>query len=170
MSPIRSGSSRAILFAALGVGVAAYFLLTSEAPACHEQPLAPNHFTPATIVSSEPSGPDTKLLTLAIPPRLLPAHELTFAPIWSVFIKDDDIQVERPYTPLNGIDSKDQMLFWIKKYPNGEVGRWLHSKNVGDTIELRGPIKTWPWKEGVWDEVVMVRPSFYVPCISVDIG
>lgn len=80
-----------------------------------------------------------------------------FDPVWSVFIKDDDIQVERAYTPLNGVDRDGNMLFWIKKYPKGEVGRWLHSKAEGDTIEVRGPLRTWPWKEDTWDEVVMVR-------------
>jgi cytochrome-b5 reductase len=49
------------------------------------------------------------------------------------------------------------MIFWIKKYPDGEVGRWLHSKKVGDTIELRGPLQTWKWEDVVWDEIVMVR-------------
>jgi cytochrome-b5 reductase len=78
------------------------------------------------------------------------------APIWSIYIKDDDIQVERPYTPLEGVSEDGRMLFWIKKYEKGEVGRWLHSKNVGDTIEIRGPLKTWLWQEGAWDEVVMV--------------
>jgi cytochrome-b5 reductase len=81
-------------------------------------------------------------------------------PIWSVFIKDDDIQVERPYTPLEGIDEHGRMLFWIKKYPKGEVGRWLHSKKVGDQVEFRGPLSTWPWNEDAWDEIVMVNFSF----------
>jgi len=77
-----------------------------------------------------------------------------------VFIKDDDIQVERPYTPLEGVDEDGRMLFWIKQYEKGEVGRWLHSKKVGDTIEIRGPLKTWAWQDDTWDDVVMVR-SFH---------
>jgi len=77
-------------------------------------------------------------------------------PIWSVYIKDDDIQVERPYTPLEGIDEEGRMLFWVKKYEKGEVGRWLHSKKVGDMIEIRGPLKTWIWQDYAWDEVFMI--------------
>lgn len=132
-----------------------------SAPTSSKTPLSPSHFTPSTVISNERSGPDTKLLQLAVPPHLLPAHDLTdpSASIWSVYIKDDDIQVERPYTPLEGIDEHGRMLFWIKKYPKGEVGRWLHLKGPNDTIELRGPLTTWSWKDDNWDEVVMVRPS-----------
>lgn len=64
--------------------------------------------------------------------------------------------MERTYTPLEGVDKDGQIHFWIKKYDNGEVGRWLHSKHIGDTVEIRGPIKTWIWKEDTWDEIVMV--------------
>ena len=125
--------------------------------------LSPSQYAVTKLTSTEASGPDTKLLKIAAPPHLLRLKDSSDASIWSVFIKDDDIQVERAYTPLHGIDSNGDMLFWIKKYPKGEVGRWIHSKNAGDKIEVRGPIKTWPWKDGVWDEVVMVsnKTSMY---------
>ncbi|KAI9574908.1 hypothetical protein HD554DRAFT_2050948 [Boletus coccyginus] len=50
------------------------------------------------------------------------------------------------------------MKLWVKKYEHGEVGRWLHSRQVGDSIEIRGPVQTWStlWQNGHWDEVVMV--------------
>ncbi|KAG6821609.1 hypothetical protein H0H93_000118 [Arthromyces matolae] len=150
--------------AIVGVGIVAglswYFFYpdaSRSAPTLANIPLSPTHFTPSKVSFNEVCGPDTKLLELIVPPELLPRLDAdVFAPIWSVFIKDDDIQVERPYTPLEGVDENGRMLFWIKQYPRGEVGRWLHSKNVGDTIELRGPLKTWQWKEDEWDEVVMI--------------
>lgn len=121
------------------------------------------------MISNEDSGPGTKLLKIAAPLHFHPKNNTTnnFDPIWSVYIKDDDMQVERPYTPLTGIDENGHMVFWIKKYPKGEVGRWLHTKHMGEGIEFRGPLKTWPWKEDTWDEIVMVRPS-KVTAISVN--
>jgi cytochrome-b5 reductase len=108
-------------------------------------------------VSTKECTPDSKLLRLSIPKHLVPPPDTPgLRPVWSVFIKDDDIQVERPYTPLEGIDESGDMLFWIKKYPKGEVGRWLHSKSAGDTVELRGPLMSWNWQADVWDEVVLV--------------
>ncbi|KAG6873738.1 hypothetical protein C0995_011557 [Termitomyces sp. Mi166 len=158
---------------AVGAGVAlglSFYLFypdpSRSAPTSTTNPLSPSHFTPSKVSMNEPSGPDTKLLELVVPPELLPGSAASdssgspFTPIWSIYIKDDDIQVERPYTPLEGVDEDGRMLFWIKKYPKGEVGRWLHSKTSGETIELRGPLRTWPWREGEWDEIVMVR--FYL--------
>ena len=145
------------VFIIVGAGTALYLLLPGPsrgAPSLDHVSLSHRHFTPTRVISNEESGPNTKLLKIAIAPDLLPRR--SFDPIWSVYIKDDDIQVERPYTPLQGVDEHGHMLFWIKKYPKGEVGRWLHSKNPGDKIELRGPITTWTWKPDFWDEVVMV--------------
>jgi len=138
---------------------AAYFLLphpSRSLPTHAEKLLSPSHFTPATLVRSVQTSPDTKLFTLSVPPELIPQDSQQFAPIWSVFIKDDDIQVERPYTPLQGVDENGHMLFWIKKYDRGEVARWLHSKQPGSSIEIRGPLKTWAWKDGTWDDIIMV--------------
>ncbi|KAJ3550186.1 hypothetical protein NMY22_g605 [Coprinellus aureogranulatus] len=127
------------------------------APTYQKAPLSPRHFTPATVITNEESGPDTKLLRIAVPPEVLAASDPSgFHNIWSVFIKDDDIQVERPYTPLYGIDDHGHMLFWIKKYPKGEVGRWLHTKQPGEKIEFRGPLATWDWKNDIWDEVILI--------------
>ncbi|EAU84518.2 NADH-cytochrome b5 reductase [Coprinopsis cinerea okayama7 len=150
------------IFALTLTGASLYFLLPSDtrsAPTYTELPLSPRYFTPATVVSNLDSGPDTKLLRLALPPQVAAfaaQDPSSFKAVWSVFIKDDDIQVERPYTPLEGIDENGEMVFWIKKYPRGEVGRWLHTKAAGDVIELRGPLTTWPWKDDTWDEVVMI--------------
>jgi cytochrome-b5 reductase len=93
-------------------GASLYLFLpdpSRSAPTSTKLSLSPSHFTPATIVSSESHGPDTKLLQLVVPPNLLRSYDASnpsFHPIWSVFIKDDDIQVERPYTPLEGIDDQ----------------------------------------------------------------
>ena len=141
-------------------GLSFYFVLpdpSRSAPTLKRDPLSPRHFTPTTVIENDEAGPDTKLLRLAVKPEILKATDPEgLKAIWSVFIKDDDIQVERPYTPLYGIDEHGHMVFWIKKYPKGEVGRWLHAKQAGQTIELRAPLATWKWQDNTWDEVVMV--------------
>ncbi|KAG1755943.1 hypothetical protein EDB19DRAFT_442610 [Suillus lakei] len=156
--PLRRATATLLLGGTSAV-VAAYFLLpdiSRGAPTCDNIPLSPTHFTPAKLVSSTITSSGTKLLTVAIPPELLPQGSDLFAPIWSVFIKDDDIQVERPYTPLDGVDKNGNMRFWIKRYQHGEVSRWLCSKQVGETIEIRGPLKTWSWKDDSWDEIILI--------------
>lgn len=147
--------------------VGAYFFwpdVSRSAPTYANVALSPTHFTPVTITGTEQcKDPSTRLMTLTVPREsILPLQEGLFAPIWSIFIKDDDIQVERPYTPLEGIDDQGRMKIWVKRYPKGEVGRWLHSKHEGDHIEIRGPLKTWPWQDQAWDEIVMVRLYGYM--------
>lgn len=151
-----------LVFAAAAFSASAY-----AAHRSHPRPLTPSRFAQSTLVHSVNVSPDTKLLTLSLPPQLIPLDPRIFAPIWSIFIKDSDIQVERPYTPLEGIDGNGHIKLWVKKYERGEVGRWLHARQVGDPIEIRGPVKTWSrlWQEGQWDQVVLARPNIPVPFI-----
>ena len=144
-----------------GVLVSSYFIWPSKyrgSPTFSHKPLSPSYFIPVTISENSQAGPDLAVLKLSIPPESRPSddNDPSLNSIWSIFIKDDDIQVERPYTPLFGIDENGVIKLWVKKYPRGEVGRWLHSKQAGDTIEIRGPLKTFPFNKGKWDEVVMV--------------
>ncbi|KAF5393548.1 hypothetical protein D9757_000276 [Collybiopsis confluens] len=155
-SPLGAG-----LALSFGVLTSYYFFFPDAsrgAPTSKYEKLSPSHFTPCTVTSSEPRAPNARLITLSVPQEALPSSDQRHFPsIWSVFVKDDDIQVERPYTPLEGIGPEGEIQFWIKKYPNGEVGRWLHSKEVGDQVEIRGPLQTWLWKDdNFWDEVVMI--------------
>ncbi|KAI6004080.1 hypothetical protein EDD15DRAFT_2156765 [Pisolithus albus] len=149
-----------VLIAGVSTAITAYLALCDQpysSPSRSGKPsLNPSHFTPATLIESTQTSSDTKLLTLSLSPDSIPQDRQESASIWSVFVKDDDIQVERPYTPLEGIDESGKMSFWIKKYEHGEVARWLHSKQVGSAIELRGPVKTWTWKDGAWDDIIMV--------------
>ena len=151
---------------AFGVGCSIYFFLDDpRQPQKNETwSLSPRLFSPTRLTSSEESTSNTKLIEVTIPPNILPQGLDRFSPIWSVYVKDDDIQVERPYTPLRGISHDGRMQFWIKKYPHGEVSRWIHSKKVGDKLEIRGPLTTWPWKDDAWDEVVMVSPKIHFYC------
>ncbi|GEQ68789.1 hypothetical protein JCM33374_g2458 [Metschnikowia sp. JCM 33374] len=85
--------------------------------------------------------------------------------MWSVEVKQPDIMVVRSYTPLplyfmksentrsgkkepllrvieNDCEDHDKggtMTFYIKKYDDGEVSRYIVNKKVGEELELRGP-------------------------------
>ncbi|PPQ83260.1 hypothetical protein CVT25_003999 [Psilocybe cyanescens] len=146
------------ILVAFCAGFSVYFFLDEPVPHIERPSNSPRQFVLSKVISNEDSGPGTKLLKIAAPLHFHPKNNTTnnFDPIWSVYIKDDDMQVERPYTPLTGIDENGHIVFWIKKYPKGEVGRWLHTKHMGEGIEFRGPLKTWPWKEDTWDEIVMI--------------
>ncbi|KIM21024.1 hypothetical protein M408DRAFT_81089 [Serendipita vermifera MAFF 305830] len=66
------------------------------------------------------------------------------------------MQIERPYTPINGVGVDGKMTFWIKKYPGGEVSNWISKLQKNRNIEIRGPVQQWDWRSGSWDEIVMI--------------
>ncbi|KAK4453171.1 Sucrase/ferredoxin-like-domain-containing protein, partial [Podospora aff. communis PSN243] len=67
--------------------------------------------------------------------------------LWSVEIKQPQIQVSRDYTPLPPAspEAEDEDLvysklrFLVRKIDGGEVSTYLSGLHVGDTVELRGP-------------------------------
>lgn len=85
--------------------------------------------------------------------------------LWSVEIMQPNIQIVRSYTPLplyfmksertrsgeeepllrvidndrEDYDKGGVMTFYIKRYPDGEMSRYLTSRKVGDEIDIRGP-------------------------------
>lgn len=85
--------------------------------------------------------------------------------LWSVEIKQPDINVVRSYTPLplyfmkseytknnlkkpllkiihpetEDYDKEGTMCIYVKRYENGEVSRYITDKKIGDELELRGP-------------------------------
>ncbi|CEL59667.1 NADH-cytochrome b5 reductase 2 OS=Ustilago maydis (strain 521 / FGSC 9021) GN=MCR1 PE=3 SV=1 [Rhizoctonia solani AG-1 IB] len=141
-------------FVVVGTGVGLYAFASGKTSA-NSTPLSDMKFTPLKIVSTKPASESSKIITLAVPPHLMP-DEPALAPVFSIYIKDSDIQVQRPYTPLKGIDDNGNMDFWIKRYADGEVSRWLHSKSEGDELEVRGPVRTFDFKDGDYDEIIMI--------------
>lgn len=121
------------------------------------RPLSTTYFSPTTLASSEIISRNTKLIRLKVPPEV--AAGITGAhPIWSVNVKNSDIQIERPYTPLEGLNAFGELEFWIKSYPNGEMGRWLHARRPGEIVDIRATEQTWDCESDSWDNIVMVCP------------
>ncbi|KAG5418555.1 CYC2 [Candida metapsilosis] len=85
--------------------------------------------------------------------------------IWSVEVKQPDINVVRSYTPLpmyymkseytrsgekkpllkilnpevDDLDKNGTMCLYVKRYKQGEVSRYITDRKIGDELELRGP-------------------------------
>ncbi|KAG8825707.1 hypothetical protein FRC19_010697 [Serendipita sp. 401] len=146
--------------------------------------LNPRTFVRSTLNSATPSPPESGsksshvVVRMTIPPRLLPDPSTTpVSPesatepglpnaIYHIYVKDDDMQVERPYTPINGIGNDGKMTFWIKKYTGGEVSNWISRLQRGRSVEIRGPVPQWDWKKGEYDEIVMISGGTGVTAFS----
>lgn len=85
---------------------------------------------------------------------------------WAVDVKDHLVQTFRTYSPVEyqmgeEVDevtgSREGYLdLVVKRYPNGSLSRFLHSTKVGDQVEVRGPILTWPWHSGRYRNIYMI--------------
>ncbi|KAG0344804.1 hypothetical protein BG004_004169 [Podila humilis] len=78
----------------------------------------------------------------------------------AVYIKDDQIQAMRAYTPVH-YSLKDQPVvqFLVKRYSEGQVSRFMHSARLGQKIEMRGPVMIWPASRQdleAYDEIGMI--------------
>ncbi|CAN6658064.1 cytochrome c mitochondrial import factor Cyc2p [Trichomonascus vanleenenianus] len=153
--------------AALLWAMYAYHHFISDDSGGEEQShLDPGHFTTFKLTYKEDLTDDIAIIELS------PKYE-TFRKcikqkgsiwngkkLWSVEVKQPEIQVVRRYTPLPLYfmqykdsenqtrallrmlaDSEDEgrMVLFIKKYNDGEVSRYLHKLPIGSDVELRGP-------------------------------
>lgn len=120
------------------------------------QELSPDHFTPYRISFKEEIDRSHYLL------ELTPVAEqqvnlwakMGCDKLWSVEIKQPEVMVVRNYTPLplqvnqkshslelmeDGDHAGGKLFFYIKRYEQGEVARWLHRLPENHIVELRGP-------------------------------
>ncbi|KAK3831911.1 MAG: hypothetical protein J3R72DRAFT_243238 [Linnemannia gamsii] len=78
----------------------------------------------------------------------------------AIYVKDDQIQAMRAYTPVHSTEADQETVqLLIKRYSEGQVSRFMHDAREGQMIEMRGPVVIWPGgKEDLkqWDEIGMV--------------
>lgn len=64
--------------------------------------------------------------------------------------------VIRPYTPVSDEDAKGYLDFIVKKYPNGPMSEHMHSMNVGQRLDMKGPIPKYPWTPNKHDHIALI--------------
>ncbi|KAI9656359.1 MAG: mitochondrial peripheral inner membrane protein [Alyxoria varia] len=101
------------------------------------------HFRPASLLKLEECYGASSLLTLQMrgtQGNIVPA-DLWKRAIWSIEVKQPQLQIARHYTPLPLAPhlKSGQLQFLIRKEPGGEVSNYLHNLLPGAKVELRGP-------------------------------
>ncbi|PSS00815.1 hypothetical protein BD289DRAFT_423373 [Coniella lustricola] len=127
---------------------------------------------PCPVISNEPAGHDAFILTIQTPLTALMQTTATRTNchvvdeawrhgLWSVEVKQPQLQIARNYTPLpptssvkdgaadsNRSDPEQQrridagivpLSFYIRRYDGGEVSTYLSRMQPGDLVEIRGP-------------------------------
>jgi len=116
--------------------------------------LDPKNFHPFELSDVKNVNYNTKLFTFKVPGQdKLPVSSfiLTKAPL-----KDKDGKdLTRPYTPLTPL-SKDEIRLLVKIYPDGQMAKHLETLQVGDKLEIKGPLPKIPYAANTKKEIGMV--------------
>ncbi|KAF1961336.1 hypothetical protein CC80DRAFT_488634 [Byssothecium circinans] len=140
---------RPIYLVAVGAfGGAAYRF--ANPPYTSESSLNPHTFTPYTLVDKQRVSSTSAIFTLRNTdgaPEPESVREAWKRGVWSLQIKQPQLQIARAYTPLPPrVDAHTEDEEWgqdvrllIRQEEGGEVSSYLHRLPVDSMIELRGP-------------------------------
>lgn len=148
MSWLKRRAAPLIILGTSALGGAAYrFVRPADAS---DGSLNPHTFTPYTLVDKQPVSSTSAIFTLRNRDGASESEsvkEVWKRSVWSVQIKQPQLQIARAYTPLPPISSgkkkgdnapKDVRLL-IRQEEGGEVSTYLHRLPEESVIELRGP-------------------------------
>ncbi|CAI4036353.1 hypothetical protein SMKI_15G1950 [Saccharomyces mikatae IFO 1815] len=136
--------------------IGSYFSYESVRDRDNTHELSPSHFVKYRISHKQDIDPSHFLLevTPLVKQKVNIWSQMTAENLWSIEVKQPEVMVVRSYTPLplsfnpaskemevlkDGCNADGKLSFYIKKYENGEVARWLHHLPEDHVIEIRGP-------------------------------
>ncbi|KAJ1665632.1 hypothetical protein IW140_003098 [Coemansia sp. RSA 1813] len=134
--------------------------------------LTPTKYTPFTLLEKEQLTADTTRFRFRMNrPRFDGDQEklidqIRSSGVWAVDVKDHMVQTFRTYTPVDyhvpeAVDEETgarhgYVDLVVKRYPHGSLSRFLHDTRVGDQVEMRGPLLSWPYEPGKYGSVYMI--------------
>jgi len=137
--------------------------------------LNPRDFTSYTLISKEPVSSTSSLFTLR--PKGVDNNANIYAEawrkgIWSVQIKQPQLQIARSYTPLPPSESDDgssahDLRFLIRRDPHGEVSGYLHKLPLNASLDLRGPQIEYEIPEGVEEVLFLAGGTGIAPVLQL---
>lgn len=141
------GRLAGVIVAAAGIG--AYLRSQQDTRPSTLNPLT---FTKYTLIAKDPVSSTGSIFTFK-PPKPEGNEDVYKEAwrkgVWSVMFKQPQLQIGRDYTPLpvttttkpedKEKEDGNELRFFIRKDPFGEVSRYLHGLTLGSVVEMRGP-------------------------------
>ncbi|MCJ1483944.1 mitochondrial Homoaconitase [Schaereria dolodes] len=133
-------------------------------------------FSPYVLRSKEPVSSTSSVFTLTpSAPADNHSSEIWKRGVWSVQIKQPQLQIARAYTPLppsqlNGEpfeETSEALRFLIRRDPKGEVSRYLHKLPERAEISLRGPNLELDLPERVDEVIFLAGGTGIAPALQV---
>lgn len=99
-------------------------------------------YVPFDLVEIEKISPTASIFSLRSKSEQ-PLDQIT--PVTSISIRDPNANIQRPYTVLSQTTSTIKIL--VKRYDNGELSRYVHSRKVGSELSIRQAESTYKLPE-----------------------
>ncbi|QDS76701.1 hypothetical protein FKW77_000780 [Venturia effusa] len=159
-----------------GSGTAGGYAYTSYAKSDQESGALNQHdFSPYTLVSKKPVSSTSSIFTLR--PRYTDADSRSLLQqackkgIWSVQVKQPQLQIARSYTPLPSTSGEaelqDQLRVLIRREESGEVSNYLHKLPEETTVHLRGPFLELEIPENATEVLFLAGGTGIAPALQV---
>jgi ferredoxin-NADP reductase len=130
----------------------------------------PPRFTPFTVVKRDIVSPTSVILTVRRFPNGTEDsyRKMWERGIWSVEVKQPELQIARSYTPLPPIQPVEysELRFLIRKEHKGEVSGYVHNLGLGSKIELRGPHPGFDIPENVAEVIFLAGGTGIAPALQ----
>ncbi|CAK5264464.1 unnamed protein product [Mycena citricolor] len=161
-APAKKNSALPMTLALGGLaGLGLYTYLSRTAPPLEPNVLKPDEFIQLPLKKIIPYNHNSSTFIFE-----LPANTSSKLPVAScLVVKASDPEalkdkkgnpVIRPYTPLSGADNTGELALLVKKYETGTMSKYFHELKVGDTVDFKGPIGKFPYKENEFEEVALI--------------
>ena len=168
--PGRWLSATLALAAAAGLSTIAYLSRESR-----PSTLNPDSFSPFLLESRDEVSSTSailKLRPLATDSKASNWNDLWRKAIWSVQIKQPQLQIARSYTPLPpmsgpgpGADGASLRVL-VRREISGEMSNYLHRLSPGTTIELRGPTVEYELPKDVGEVLFIAGGTGIAPALQ----
>jgi cytochrome-b5 reductase len=131
-------------------------------------------FTPFNIIKREVVSPTSIILTLrtanenAAQFNKDPYHECWKRGIWSVEVKQPELQIARSYTPLppSETDCQSDIKLLVRKEHKGEMSGYISNLSVMSKMQLRGPHPEFDIPDEVRDIIFLAGGTGIAPALQ----
>jgi ferredoxin-NADP reductase len=147
-------------------------------PSTSDASLNPRSFTAYTLIKKQPVSSTSAIFTLQNRdggPDPVGLKEGWKNRVWSVQVKQPQLQIARAYTPLPPTseahtyddDEPEDLRFLIRQEEGGEVSTYLHRLPWESTIELRGPNTECELPDDIKDVIFLAGGTGIAPAMQV---
>ncbi|KAF1985654.1 NADH-cytochrome b5 reductase [Aulographum hederae CBS 113979] len=163
--PKSGGGSSGLLFIGIGAAIlgGGYYYSSSGAKAPPKEPVktftgGDQGFVSLRLDEIENYNHNTKKFRFAFPEgrEAVSGLQITSALLTKYKGPEMEKPVLRPYTPISDEDQRGFLELLVKVYPGGPMSEHLHTMQVGQRLDFKGPLPKYPWTPNKHKHIALI--------------